>query len=83
MTQYLIMCRSLTYAQSSARLLERSGITVNVVKAPQTLSSGGCTYALALQKKFDLAVNTLKKNKMISGKMFARSDSGEYIEVKP
>ena len=41
MTQYLIMCRSLTKAQSSARLLESAGITASVVKAPQELSGAG------------------------------------------
>ncbi len=41
MTQYLLMCRSLTYAQKSVKLLERSGITAAVVKAPQGLSSSG------------------------------------------
>ena len=45
MTQYLLMCRSLTYAQKSVKLLERSGITAAVVKAPQGLSSSGCGYA--------------------------------------
>ena len=35
MTQYLLMCRSLTYAQKSVKLLERSGITAAVVKAPR------------------------------------------------
>ena len=35
MMQYLIMCRSMTYAQRSAALLERSGISAKVVKAPQ------------------------------------------------
>ena len=59
MTQYLIMCRSLTKAQSSAKLLERAGITAAVVKAPQNLSSGGCGYAVSLHRKFDEAVSLL------------------------
>ena len=48
MTQYLLMCRSLTYAQKSVKLLERSGITAAVVKAPPGLSRSGCGYAVSL-----------------------------------
>ena len=59
MTQYLIMCRSLTKAQSSARLLESAGITASVVKAPQELSGAGCGYALSLYRKFEEAVELL------------------------
>ena len=51
MTQYLLMCRSLTYAQKSVKLLERSGITAAVVKAPQGLSSSGCGYAVKPRRK--------------------------------
>lgn len=81
MTQYLIMCRSLTKAQSSAKLLERAGITAAVVKAPQNLSSGGCGYAVSLHRKFDEAVSLLSKNNLLNGKLFRRMESGEYAEV--
>lgn len=81
MTQYLIMCRSLTYAQRSAKLLERAGITATVVKAPQGLTTGGCGYAVSLFKRFDEAVAILKKNNLISGKLFKRAAQGEYTEV--
>lgn len=83
MTQYLIMCRSLTYAQRSAKLLERSGITATVVKAPQGLSTGGCGYAVMLHKRFDEAVLILRKNKLLMGKLFGRNGDGEYKEVRP
>ena len=82
MTQYLIMCRSLTYAQRSAKLLEQAGITATVVKAPQGLSTGGCGYAITLHRRFDEAVLILKRSNMISGKLFRRADEGEYVEVQ-
>ena len=49
--QYLIMCRSLTWAQRSAALLERGGITASVVKAPQGLSPSGCAYANSMYRR--------------------------------
>lgn len=80
--QYLIMCRSLTYAQRSTALLERNGITANVVKAPQGLSTSGCGYAVSLYRRFDEARSILKKNNMINGKIFQRMDNGEFQELQ-
>ena len=79
MTQYLLMCRSLTYAQKSVKLLERSGITAAVVKAPQGLSSSG--YAVSLYRNFDAALGLLRSSGLISGKIFSRADGGEYKEL--
>ena len=78
MTQYLLMCRSLTYAQKSVKLLERSGITAAVVKAPQGLSS---SYAVSLYRNFDAALGLLRSSGLISGKIFSRADGGEYKEL--
>lgn len=80
MTQYLIMCRSLTHAQRSARLLERQGISAAATKAPQGLSKRGCAYAVSLHKRFDEAIRILRDHEMLTGKLYMRS--GEtYIEV--
>lgn len=82
MTQYLIMCRSLTAAQKSARLLERAGITAVVIKAPQRLTGSGCGYAVTLHSRFDEAVVLLRKNRLLNGKLFRSVDDGEYTEVR-
>lgn len=79
--QYLIMCRSLTYAQRSTALLERNGITASVVKAPQGLSTSGCGYAVSLYRRFDEARSILKRNNMINGKIFQRMENGEFKEL--
>lgn len=81
MTQYLIMCTSLTYAQRAKKLLERYGISTALVKAPQGLNTMGCGYALSLHKNLNEAVAILKKNNLLKGKIFMR-DEGEYMEVK-
>ena len=79
--QYLIMCRSLTWAQRSAALLERGGITESVVKAPQGLSASGCGYAISIYRRFEEARNLLAKNNLINGKIFKRTEIGEYQEM--
>lgn len=82
MTQYLIMCPSLTTAQRSQKLLERSGISAALVKAPQGLNTLGCGYALSLYRSFTEAVSILRKNSLLKGKLFSREQNGEYTEVK-
>ncbi len=58
-TQYLLMCRSLTYAQRSARILERAGVTGTVSRIPRAAADRGCGYCVvvsARQKDRALAV---------------------------
>ncbi len=81
MNQYLIMCRSLTRAQACKSLLERSGFTVTVTKAPQKLTLSGCGYAVSIYRKADEAVKLLHSKNMLSGKIFRRNDDGAYEEV--
>ena len=83
MTQYLIMCRSLTNAQKSAKLLERNGIFGNIIKAPHELSGRGCGYAVSLHRGIDAAIAILTKNDLISGKIYARDEDDNYTEVIP
>lgn len=82
MTQYLIMCRSLTYAQRAQKQLERAGISAAVVKAPQGLNTSGCGYAVSVYRHFDEAYALLKSKNMINGKIFKSIGTGEYAEVK-
>lgn len=81
MNQYLIMCRSLTRAQSSKTLLERNGFTVSVTKAPQKLSQSGCGYAVSIYRRVDEAVSLLRERNMLSGKVFRRNNDGSFTEV--
>ena len=82
MSQYLILFRSLTWAQSSQRLLERAGITSQVVKAPQELTTEGCGYALSLFRRFEDAVSILKRNNRINGRIYRREENGDYVRLQ-
>ena len=82
MTQYLIICTSLTNAQRSQRLLERAGINASVVKAPQGLNTLGCGYSLSLYKGIDEAISILGRNNMLKGKVFMMQQNFDYTEVK-
>ena len=80
MEKYLIMCRSLTHAQRSQRLLERSGIVTTLIKAPVGLSSGGCAYALILRRHLEDSLSILRDKGMLTGNVYCQdgSDWKEY-----
>ena len=81
MESYWITFRSLTHAQRAARLLEHSGLTVTLVKAPQALSENGCAYALTLRRPTE-ALALLRQGKLRFGRVFRRSASESFEEVR-
>lgn len=80
--QYLIMCRSLTQAERAAKLLEKNGMNAVIIKAPQGVHTQGCAYAVSLYNSFDEAVLLLKKNNLLKGKTFYKTEQGEYREAE-
>lgn len=51
MVYYLIVCRSLTYAQRTAAVLERAGITARIFRAPKSIAGEGCSYAVKVAER--------------------------------
>ena len=80
--RYLILCRSLTYAQKAAAVLERRGIDAQIIKAPLRLRERGCGYALSVTRRFSEAVALLKSNQLLTGRLYSRTEDGEYREVR-
>lgn len=82
MQYYLIMCRSLTYAQRAQKILERAGIAAAVVKAPQDAAGAGCTYGVrVVSGKVDTAMTTLRKSGLPLGKTYRYEADGSLSEV--
>ena len=79
--RYLILCRSLTYAQKAAAVLERRGIDAPIIKAPLKLRERGCGYALSVSRRFEEAVALLKEKHLLTGRLYSRTEEGEYREV--
>jgi hypothetical protein len=76
------MCRSLTYAQRTAKILERAGITAIVTKVPQRISSDGCGYCVKVsQKNISNALVALKNAELYPVKIFVLYADGNYDEV--
>ena len=49
MEHYLILARSVTYAQRMQRAVSRAGIRCRMFRAPRDLSDSGCAYAIELE----------------------------------
>ena len=48
MEHYLILARSITYAQRMQKSLGRTGIRCQIYRAPRDLTDSGCAYAVQI-----------------------------------
>lgn len=79
--RYIIMCRSQTYAQRASRLLERSGITAPISRAPQGLGSSGCAWCVKVAgAKYEQALALLRRSGANFGKVYMEMEDGGYRE---
>ena len=82
MVYYLILCRSLTFAQKTAAALERAGITAHVMRSPKSVSSSGCSYAVKVSElRLPDALQVLKRVQLSPKQVFIISADGSYKEV--
>lgn len=83
MQQQLIMCRSLTYAQRASAVLERSGITAAVSRAPQELTAGGCGYCVKIApRRLREALRVLDRARLPYGRLYRYEPENGYVEVQ-
>lgn len=81
---YLIICRSLTYAQRMAHLLERAGISGYVMRAPKLIASEGCAYCVKVaERRLADTLKLLQREGMAPKQVFLQSADGAYREVQP
>lgn len=82
MVHYLLICRSLTYAQRSAKALEHAGITAIVTRVPQGLSMSGCGYGVKLSAKYiSDALIALRNDELYPLKIYVQYADGNFNEV--
>ena len=79
---YLIICRSLTYAQRVASVLERAGIRAPIQRAPGAASEEGCSHAVRVsEKQLGNALKVLNRMEMSPNRIFIQTAAGECQEV--
>ncbi len=83
MVYYLIICRSLTYAQRTAQALERAGITAHVLRSPRAVTAEGCSHAVKIsERNLSDALQVLKRVELSPKQVFIMASDGSYKEVR-
>ncbi|MGN0967753.1 MAG: DUF3343 domain-containing protein [Oscillospiraceae bacterium] len=82
MVYYLIICRSLTYAQRTAAALERAGITAHIMRSPRSISDTGCSHAVKIsERRLTDSLAVLNRVDLSPERVFIMSADGSYKEV--
>jgi hypothetical protein len=80
---YIILARSVTYAQRMRKSLDRAGIRCQIFRPPRDLTELGCAYAVRVAVS-DLpgALTALHKDRLDPVQIFIYQQ-GQYQEVDP
>ncbi|HIW93262.1 MAG TPA: DUF3343 domain-containing protein [Candidatus Flavonifractor merdipullorum] len=82
MVYYLILCRSLTYAQRTAAVLERAGITAHLLRSPKRVVGEGCGYSVKVsERNLAAALLALRRAGLSPKQVFLTAGDGSYREV--
>lgn len=82
MVYYLIICRSLTYAQRTAHVLERAGISGHIMRAPKNISGEGCSHCVRVAERWLApALKILNREGLGPKRVFLQDAEGAYSEV--
>ena len=82
MLYYLIVCRSLTYAQRTAAALERTGIRARILRSPKRISGEGCSHCVRVRSAdLDASLMVLRRVQLEPKRVFAARDEGDYMEI--
>lgn len=82
MVYYLIICRSLTYAQRTASVLERVGITAHILRTPRAIAGEGCSHGVKIaQRRLADALTVLDRAGLAPKRVFLLESDGSYQEV--
>ncbi len=82
MVYYLIVCRSLTYAQRTERALARGGITAHILRSPKLIDSEGCSHSVKVsERNLSAALAVLARAGLSPKRVFLAYGDGSYKEV--
>lgn len=83
MVYYLIICRSLTYAQRTAQILERAGVTAHILRSPRAITGEGCSHAVKIsERNLSEALIYLNRMGLPPRQVYIISSDGSYKEVR-
>ena len=80
--EYLLVCRSVTYAQQTKAVLDRSGISSKIVRTPVGVASESCGYSVKISDSdYHTALSVLNNEKHKPKRIIAHYSDGSYTEV--
>ena len=83
MQKYLLIFKSLTYAQLASKKLYNNGVYTSVDRAPKSASLNGCAYGVTIsENKILKAKEILKGSNLEPTKTFILHDTESLEEVK-
>lgn len=83
MEHYIILARSVTYAQRMQRSLGRAGIRCQIFRPPRDLTDLGCAYAVRIAfSDLRMALAALRRDALEPVQIFIEQQ-GQYREVAP
>lgn len=83
MVYYLIICRSLTYAQRTAQILNRVGIVAHIMRAPRSIAGEGCSHGVKIaQRRLAEALILLNRAGLPPSRVYLTAPDGSYQEVR-
>lgn len=81
---YLIMCRSLTYAQRILNALEAAGVRGRLLRSPAEISPSGCSYSVRFPaRQLARAMTVLRHTGLPYLGVYVGSAEDHYREVSP
>lgn len=82
MVNYLIICRSLTYAQRTAQVLDRAGIPGHIMRAPRSISGDGCSHGVRIGERWlTRALEVLNRDGLPPRAVYVQGAEGKYSEA--
>lgn len=82
MLYYLIVCRSLTYAQRTVSALERAGIHAHILRSPKSISGEGCSHCVKVaQRNLTQALTALHRAGLDPKRVYIAAGDGNFEEV--
>ena len=83
MVYYLIICRSLTYAQRTEKALSRAGIPGYILRSPKVITGEGCSHSVRIaEKHLAPALVALARAGLSPKRVFIVQADGAYREVE-
>lgn len=82
MIYYFIICRSLTYAQRAASVLEKAGITAYIRRTPTGLAKTGCSHSVVIrERQIKQALDILLRLGLKKPIIYKKEQDGTYQEA--